>query len=504
MPLLADEAAVARQVVADADRAGRPAAAARRSVDRGDLDQRPDRVFVARDGVSQRLALALDEREVRDLVERMLQSTGRRVDLSSPFVDASLPDGSRLHVVIPDITRAHWAVNIRKFRSGMRGLERPGAARFADAAGRRLPRPVRAHRPQHPGVGGDAERQDDAAGRAARVGAARRADRHRRGDVRARARRARLGRAAMPSAQPRGDGRGLAATTHQRGAADAAGSPDRRRGARGGGARPAHRAEQRPAGHVLAARQQRARCARRSWRPCPCSPGATSTRRSSCRRSRRRSISSCTPSSSAAGTGAWSRSSRRPARSWMARIEATTLFELRDGVLRRDRCDARAHRQVLADVGARRRGHGGAVTVVAGLVLGAGLVLVAAPWLWPRVGAGRTSRRLRHGARAARSGRARAGPVSVFVGVSAAARRSPRRRWSSRVVPVGGAGARGRRGRSSRCPPSPSAVAHAGVAELLRGAWPDLVDHLVAGVRAGQSLRRRGGVARRGRARRDP
>jgi len=82
----------------------------------------PDRIFVARDGVSQHLPLTLDEREVHDLVERMLQSTGRRVDLSSPFVDASLPDGSRLHVVIPDITRAHWAVNIRKFRSGMRGL----------------------------------------------------------------------------------------------------------------------------------------------------------------------------------------------------------------------------------------------------------------------------------------------------------------------------------------------------------------------------------------------
>jgi pilus assembly protein CpaF len=45
----------------------------------------------------------------------MLQSSGRRVDLSSPFVDASLPDGSRLHVVIPDITQKHWAVNIRKF-----------------------------------------------------------------------------------------------------------------------------------------------------------------------------------------------------------------------------------------------------------------------------------------------------------------------------------------------------------------------------------------------------
>jgi len=45
----------------------------------------------------------------------MLRSSGRRVDLSSPFVDATLQDGSRLHVVIPDITKDHWHVNIRKF-----------------------------------------------------------------------------------------------------------------------------------------------------------------------------------------------------------------------------------------------------------------------------------------------------------------------------------------------------------------------------------------------------
>ncbi|MEZ3161785.1 ATPase, T2SS/T4P/T4SS family [Microbacterium sp. BWT-B31] len=75
----------------------------------------PDRVYVARGGVSERLPIVLTDGAVRDLVERMLHSTGRRVDLSQPFVDASLPDGSRLHVVIPDITRRHWAVNIRKF-----------------------------------------------------------------------------------------------------------------------------------------------------------------------------------------------------------------------------------------------------------------------------------------------------------------------------------------------------------------------------------------------------
>ena len=75
----------------------------------------PGRVFVAKRGRSELTTTILDEGEVRDLVEKMLRSTGRRVDLSTPFVDAMLPDGSRLHVVIPDITRQHWSVNIRKF-----------------------------------------------------------------------------------------------------------------------------------------------------------------------------------------------------------------------------------------------------------------------------------------------------------------------------------------------------------------------------------------------------
>jgi pilus assembly protein CpaF len=75
----------------------------------------PSKVFVARGGAAELTSTILTADEVRDLVERMLKSSGRRVDLSSPFVDATLPDGSRLHVVIPDITREHWNVNIRKF-----------------------------------------------------------------------------------------------------------------------------------------------------------------------------------------------------------------------------------------------------------------------------------------------------------------------------------------------------------------------------------------------------
>lgn len=106
------------------------------------LPEHPSQVFVARGGVAELTPTILTADGVRDLVEKMLKSSGRRVDLSSPFVDAMLPDGSRLHVVIPDIARNHWHVNIRKFvvrASHLDDLVRlgtltPQAARFLEAA----------------------------------------------------------------------------------------------------------------------------------------------------------------------------------------------------------------------------------------------------------------------------------------------------------------------------------------------------------------------------------
>jgi pilus assembly protein CpaF len=74
----------------------------------------PSRVWCARRGRSELTTIVLGEGTARDLVERMLATSGRRVDVSSPFVDAVLADGSRLHVAIPDVTRRHWVVNIRK------------------------------------------------------------------------------------------------------------------------------------------------------------------------------------------------------------------------------------------------------------------------------------------------------------------------------------------------------------------------------------------------------
>jgi len=124
LPMLLDEQLAAREIVASITGFG----ALQPFFDDPDIEEiwinSPSRVFIARDGVPELTSVLLTDTEVRDLVERMLQSTGRRVDLSSPFVDASLPDGSRLHVVIPDVTQRHWAVNIRKFTKRIRDLQR--------------------------------------------------------------------------------------------------------------------------------------------------------------------------------------------------------------------------------------------------------------------------------------------------------------------------------------------------------------------------------------------
>jgi pilus assembly protein CpaF len=75
----------------------------------------PDRVFIARDGRPELTSIILTANQVRELIERMLSSSGRRLDVSRPFVDATLPGGHRLHVVLQGISREFAAVNIRKY-----------------------------------------------------------------------------------------------------------------------------------------------------------------------------------------------------------------------------------------------------------------------------------------------------------------------------------------------------------------------------------------------------
>ena len=102
----------------------------------------PSRVFIARRGRHELTNLRLDAAQVNELVERMLKSSGRRLDISTPFVDAMLPEGHRLHVVLEGITRGFTAVNIRKFLLRAHRLSdlvalgslTPQAARFLEAS----------------------------------------------------------------------------------------------------------------------------------------------------------------------------------------------------------------------------------------------------------------------------------------------------------------------------------------------------------------------------------
>ena len=102
----------------------------------------PSRVFVARHGRHELTTLVLTSAQVQELVERMLKSSGRRIDISQPFVDAMLPEGHRLHVVLEGISRGFSAVNIRKFvlRAARLpdlvelGSLTPGAAGFLEAS----------------------------------------------------------------------------------------------------------------------------------------------------------------------------------------------------------------------------------------------------------------------------------------------------------------------------------------------------------------------------------
>jgi pilus assembly protein CpaF len=79
------------------------------------------RAFVERGGRLEPVTVDLDESGVRRVVERIIAPLGLRLDRSSPMVDARLPDGSRLHAVLPPVAIDGTCVAIRRF-GGCRGL----------------------------------------------------------------------------------------------------------------------------------------------------------------------------------------------------------------------------------------------------------------------------------------------------------------------------------------------------------------------------------------------
>ncbi|MCU1440623.1 MAG: pilus assembly protein CpaF [Rhodoglobus sp.] len=76
----------------------------------------PDQVYVERDG---HLTLSgsrfTSEAQLRRVIERIVSKVGRRIDESSPLVDARLPDGSRVNAIIPPLAVNGSSLTIRKF-----------------------------------------------------------------------------------------------------------------------------------------------------------------------------------------------------------------------------------------------------------------------------------------------------------------------------------------------------------------------------------------------------
>lgn len=75
----------------------------------------PGRAYVERNGRVEPIALELDADAIRRLVDRVIGPLGLRLDRASPIVDARLPDGSRLHAVLPPLAIDGPCVTIRRF-----------------------------------------------------------------------------------------------------------------------------------------------------------------------------------------------------------------------------------------------------------------------------------------------------------------------------------------------------------------------------------------------------
>ncbi len=78
-----------------------------------------DRVFVERAGrITRTDTVFRDDRHVLQIIDRIVSRVGRRVDESSPMVDARLPDGSRVNAIIPPLALDGPSVSIRRFGTG--------------------------------------------------------------------------------------------------------------------------------------------------------------------------------------------------------------------------------------------------------------------------------------------------------------------------------------------------------------------------------------------------
>jgi pilus assembly protein CpaF len=88
------------------------------------LVNRFDRIYIEKNGLLEPVdAVFKDDRHLMRIIERIVSTVGRRIDESSPMVDARLLDGSRVNAIIPPLALDGPVLSIRRFRTDKLGAE---------------------------------------------------------------------------------------------------------------------------------------------------------------------------------------------------------------------------------------------------------------------------------------------------------------------------------------------------------------------------------------------
>ena len=107
----------------------------------------PDHIYIERRGKIERVdSVFLNDEHVLRVIERIITPLGRRIDESSPRVDARLPDGSRVNAIIAPLSLVGPVITVRKFSQTPYTVDDLDPVRDGDARDVRVP-PTRASRP---------------------------------------------------------------------------------------------------------------------------------------------------------------------------------------------------------------------------------------------------------------------------------------------------------------------------------------------------------------------
>ncbi len=124
----------------------------------------PNQVYVERRGKLELTDVTFtNDAHLLNIIDRIVSAVGRRIDESSPMVDARLKDGSRVNAIIPPLALDGAVLSIRRFAVELLTIEDLIRAREPDVSGRAGDERDRARTLECGGLGRHRRRQNDAA-----------------------------------------------------------------------------------------------------------------------------------------------------------------------------------------------------------------------------------------------------------------------------------------------------------------------------------------------------